>query len=212
MTGEIARRVDSYLDERRAEDRPASFDYCFNYFQGFRERGKTRLLADEVHLQESCLQLGFYLASWGMLRGSSTLLYRSLRYYVPVVKVLADLPEAAWDLDVPGYDQESIPLLLDTKKRVQEGFAHHATDTLITKTMLGVLGCVPAFDTDFGRGFNAYRCSPKALRRLRAVYNEHATEIEAARPCTLDFTTGQETDRRYPVAKVMDMVFIQGRL
>jgi hypothetical protein len=37
------------------------------------------------NLHMFCLQLGFYLASWGMLRGSSTLLCKSTRHYEPVI-------------------------------------------------------------------------------------------------------------------------------
>lgn len=60
-----------YLNERKPELRYASYDYCFNYFQSFYNNGTVVELASEANLQMSCLQLGFYLASWGMLRGSS---------------------------------------------------------------------------------------------------------------------------------------------
>lgn len=36
-------------------------------------------------MEVSCLHLGFYLASWGMLRGSSDLLQRSARHLVPLM-------------------------------------------------------------------------------------------------------------------------------
>lgn len=45
-----------------ADARYASFDYCFNYFQSF--RGRASELISEENLEHSCLQLGFYLASW----------------------------------------------------------------------------------------------------------------------------------------------------
>ncbi len=54
---------------RKPNERYASFDYCFNYFQSFRELGNISALAGPANVQLSCLQLGFYLASWGMLRG-----------------------------------------------------------------------------------------------------------------------------------------------
>ena len=208
---EIASRVDSYLGGRRPDTRPASFDYCYNYFQQFGERGNASAFAEDAHVQESCLQLGFYLASWGMLRGSSDLLRCSLAYYVPVVKVLADVPQEVWNLDVPGYDEESISLLWEVDGRLRRAFHHGPTDTLITKVMLGVFGCIPAFDTYFCRGFgHTYRS--RSLFKLRDFYEEHAPKFEGARPRTLDFHSGRETSRCYPVAKVMDMVFVQGRL
>lgn len=59
----------SESDGRRPDARYASFDYCFNYFQSFREARNIAALASSANLQLSCLHLGFYLASWGMLRG-----------------------------------------------------------------------------------------------------------------------------------------------
>ena len=212
MRDEIARRVDTYFGKRRPTSRPASFDYCYNYFQDFRERGDTVALADDDHLHESCLQLGFYLASWGMLRGSSELLRRSLKYYVPVVETLAEMPQEVWTLDVPGYDEDSLLLLLESVRHVRGAFEHTATDTLVTKILLGVFGCVPAYDTDFRKGFGTSTLGKKSLMRVRRFYDDHASEIEASRPRTLDFRTGEETERCYPVAKVVDMVFVQGRL
>jgi hypothetical protein len=89
----------TYLDGRSPGSSYASFDYCFNYFQGVRERGDRRL-ASAGYLSRSCLHLGFYLASWGMMRGSSELLQRSLRQPVSVVECcIAEQPEESWLLD-----------------------------------------------------------------------------------------------------------------
>ena len=70
-------------------ERYASFDYCFNHFQSFRERGKVDQLASPEYMQLSCLQLGFYLASWGMLRGSTFLFTKSAKVYEGVVHAIA---------------------------------------------------------------------------------------------------------------------------
>ena len=65
--------IRTYLDGDDANSgrdptgRYASFDYCFNYFQSFRTYPAE--LTSPGNLELSCLQLGFYLASWGMLRG-----------------------------------------------------------------------------------------------------------------------------------------------
>src|SRR6266536_362827 len=73
----------------QAGERSASFDYCFNYFQSFREEDKIENLAEPSHMEGSCLQLAFYLASWGMLRGSSFLLEKSVRFYQPLIRGIA---------------------------------------------------------------------------------------------------------------------------
>jgi len=49
-------------DGRTPDARYASFDYCFNYFQSFREAGSVPAIAEPANIQLSCLHLGgFYL-------------------------------------------------------------------------------------------------------------------------------------------------------
>ena len=54
---------DADSEGRKPDARYASFDYCFNYFQSFREAGESAALAKPANIQLSCLHLGFYLAS-----------------------------------------------------------------------------------------------------------------------------------------------------
>ncbi len=63
---------------RQPYERFSSFDYCYNHFYSFYRDNRVPELADDRNLQMSCLQLGFYLASWGMLRGSSFLIEKSV--------------------------------------------------------------------------------------------------------------------------------------
>ena len=71
----IQKNIESFIDgERKSKgrkptERYASFDYCFNYFQSYKEAGNQSALIDLANIQTSCLQLAFYLASWGMFRG-----------------------------------------------------------------------------------------------------------------------------------------------
>jgi len=83
--------------------------------------------------------------------------------------------------------------------------------------MLGTFGCVPAFDAYFRRGFDSYfekgsgpsSFGPAALRKLGDFYNANAEIIEENRVQTLDFESGELTERRYTRAKVVDMIFWQ---
>jgi hypothetical protein len=68
---DIEANLAAFTGDLGPDARYASFDYCFNYFRSFREQDRTADIAAPQNLQMSCLQLGFYLASWGMLRGSS---------------------------------------------------------------------------------------------------------------------------------------------
>jgi len=62
--------------------------------------------------------------------------------------------------------------------------------------MLGVFG-VPAFDSYFRRGFGPATLSPKTLKKIGVIYRDNQAEIEAAPVLTLDFLTGEETERQY---------------
>ena len=205
-----------YLDGRTPADgrtpnaRYASFDYCFNYFQAFRSASNTGAIASPENIQLSCLQLGFYLASWGMLRGSSDLLQRSARHLRPVVEAIANADARLWEIDADAYTEANIGRLLD-----QAGILGRAigtrSDILVTKVMLGVFGSVPAFDTNAGCGFRRVlgvaSFGPAALRSIGAFYHQNSKLLDRYRIPTLDFTSGQPTERLYTRAKVIDMIF-----
>ena len=209
----IETNVSTYLAARGPADRYTSFDYCFNYFQSYREEGRVSDLVEGAALQVSCLQLGFYLASWGMYRGSTILLQRSLRYLVPSIDVIAAAPPAVWTTDANGYDLRGSSLLIGVADRIRGAVPEGMTDTWVTKIMLGVFGCVPvgipipAFDTNSKRGFGVTGLSHGSLQRVGKFYRDHSDLIERHRVQTLDFETGGNTNRRYTRAKVIDMIF-----
>jgi len=204
---DIRANLSEYLHDRRATERYASFDYCFNYFQEQSDRGLTAELTSQENLEMSCLQLGFYLASWGMYRGSTTRLKRSLAYLKPPVEVIANAPAEIWSTDADSYTPERIELMLDVAAHLRECFPEGASDTTVTKVMLGVFGCVPAFDQYFKRGFGVYGFNASALARIGDFYRENSAVIDAYRVPTLEFATGLETARGYSRAKVIDMIF-----
>lgn len=208
MTVDIDANLTAFLRYRTPEARYASFDYCFNHFQEARESGDTAKLADHDHRMLSCLQLGFYLASWGMMRGSGDLLQRSVRDLVPVVEMIAAEPAPTWDLDAHCLGSRTDEVLA-LSRRVRRAFTVPASDTLVTKTMLGAFGCVPAFDRYFRIGFGCQTLCADALVRIGDFYMDHQAKIEEYRVFTLNFGSGLDTKRRYSRAKIIDMIFFQ---
>lgn len=199
-----------YLGGRKPDARYTSFDYCFNYFQSFHESGDIAGLASPENMQLGCLHLGFYLASWGMLRGSAELLQKSARHFVPVIETIASTDSSLWEIDADRYTESNIERLCEqaeTIRRANGGMS----DTLVTKVMLGVFGSVPAFDTNFRRGFGITTFGAKALRKVGAFYHDNAALLDKYRVSTLDFVSGEPTQRLYTRAKMIDMAFfIQG--
>ena len=58
-----------------------SWEHCYSHF--IKARG-----SQEIDYDYLSLQLAFYLASWGMYRGSSFLLQKDYKVHIPVVKEL----------------------------------------------------------------------------------------------------------------------------
>jgi hypothetical protein len=200
---------------RKADERYASFDYCFNYFQSFKEGNKIAEIAHSENMLNSCLHLAYYIASWGMLRGSSFLLEKSLKFYVPLIKYISQADMEIWDIDVDSYNDKNINLLLELKNDIGNilGKEHNPSDTLITKIMLGVFSNIPAFDTFFRKAFSLYRCNGAALVKIAKFYNDNKIEIDSYKIYTFDFNSGGETNRMYKKAKLIDMIgFIEGQI
>ena len=209
MTADIEGSLHAFLCRRSPATRYASFDYCFNYFQDARDAQETAGLARGNQLELSCLHLGFYLASWGMMRGRGGLYGRSLQELVRVVQAIASEPAATWELDVPRYSETGIGAVLALADRIKAAYAFTASPVLVTKTMLGVFGCIPAFDRFFRLGFGGAALDRATLTMISDFYTANKRALHAARIPTLDFTTGTDTRRCYTQAKIIDMIFFQ---
>ena len=204
----IEANLRKYLDQRQPNARSSSFDYCFNYFQSCREAGGVSVISSPKILELSCLQLGFYLASMGMLRASSELLQKSVKHYGRVIKAIASADPSIWEIDAHCYTEQNIAIIQGVAGQLRTALLDKATDTLVTKVMLGVFGGVPAFDTYFRMGFRAGSFNAEALRQIGSYYTQNAQIIENNRVKTLDFRTGKSTTRKYTRAKVIDMIFV----
>jgi hypothetical protein len=209
-----------FRGDGQPERRFASFDYCFNHFQAFREADSVADIASAENMLVSCLHLGFYLASWGMFRGPSVLRRRSLKQFEPVVELIARTPRDVWEIDAHRYSEAVCRRLVDTASDIQQALHYPEgtwpTKTLATKIMLGVFGNVPAFDSRVVAGLRKTgltgRFGVRALRGIGRFYDDHREVIDQHRDYTLDFATGQPTHRRYSRAKVIDEIFyIEGR-
>jgi len=223
----IERNIKEFLEGRgknkgrHSDERYASFDYCFNYFQSFRENGNISKLADNKNIQSSCMHLAFYLASWGMFRGSSFLLEKSARYFTPLIKKISKFDKKIWEIDADNYaGKNSIKLLLNFKKQASEllGDDKKPSDTLITKIMLGVFGNIPAFDDFFKKFLKKEKyCqtfNETSLKQLGDYYERNSNKIKKYKHkiFTFDFLTGNETKRNYTNAKIIDMIgFTEGQ-
>jgi len=199
---------------RKPDERYASFDFCYNYFYSFYKRNKLNELADEKNLQMSCLQLGFYLASWGMMRGSSFLLEKSVKNYKNLIVAISKMNPKLWEIDVDKYNEENIKLLLNCKQQIIEvlGKQNKPSDTLVTKIMLGVFANIPAYDQYFRKSLRLHSVNKKSLLKIKNFYEENKETFDSYKIHTFDFLISKETDIIYTKAKLIDMCgFMDGQ-
>lgn len=214
----IQKLIFSYLNDRNQPNhRYASFDYCYGYFNSFKNK---KLIASEVNLEKSCLHLGFYLASWGMMRGSGFLLQKNFRYYEEFIRMIAFDCDDVWGIDVPDYDNESkIKILENTYNKFDCMIKdQNSKIVIVTKIMLGVFGCVPAYDKYFTQSFRSiskgrcgFRKFTDSLKEILCFYTENK---EAINNCIENIGL-LKVDKRttaklfYTRAKIIDMIGFQ---
>lgn len=205
-----------YDDARRDKNgRSRSWEHCYRVFRDAR----TDPSPDCDYLS---LHLAFYLASWGMYRGSSFLLQKDYKVLVPIVEEILK-PEydclfgvACTDLresEVQGSLKELGDYIAEHFGLIRDEVAGREVPTpvspvLITKILMGTLGCVPAYDRFFQDGVATYKVttqeySPKSVLKLVDFYEKHNDRLEEAR-------RGMRTDDLiYPQMKLLDMGFWQ---
>ena len=152
------------------------------------------------------MQLGFYLASWGMLR-NSFLLERSLAYYKPIIEVISKAENQLWEIDVDKYNQNNIEMLLDIKREIAGAFRKDdkPSETLISKIMLGVFANTPAFDQYFKKSIQVSGLNKSAIKKITAFYERNKALIDSYKIKTFDYSSGKETGLYYSKAKIIDM-------
>jgi hypothetical protein len=210
--GDVESIIRDYRVATNPMDRYASFDYCYGYFL------RTKDLTKDV--EKSCLVLGFYLASWGMYRGSSFILQRSVKYLQPTIEYIATLDKKIWEIDVDNYENEK-QTIIDIYKEVKALLIknNEADLTLVTKILLGVFGFIPAFDSYFCDTFRNHYKGKSGFRRvdenslscIQDFYDKNMETIDklADETYVIDFITGNLIDIKYTKAKIIDMYGFQ---
>ena len=157
LCGIIKCFFDAYgINVRDTNGRYFSWKYCFKAFEDIN--------ANEDFL---ALHLGFYLASWGMYRGSSILLQKDYTIHKKAVEIVNQYHANLYRVAAPPSKEISAIYgeLYGKLESVYTIDGRTPSDTLITKIMLGTLGCIPAFDRFFKAGarrvrFGANVCLP----------------------------------------------------
>jgi len=227
--GDIDEIVGVFLKpmEKDKNNRGWSWNHCYTFFQKYKNYDSAKQKSTK---DLACLNLGFYLASWGMYRGSSFLLSKDYKVFEGVIDLLRNQKnEEIWapDYYVPllqglkkiTIDSKQVVKVFGLYSEIKQYFENtsfikdsltsrweqaKATDTLVTKILLGTMACSPAYDTLFKNGLKtkkiSYRSyfSDKSLSNLLEVCRQ-ANLLEKIK------NLGKYKD--YPIMKLVDIYF-----
>ena len=214
---ELISAAQTFYDDARANEngRSRSWEHCYRVFRDAR----TDPSPDYDYLS---LHLAFYLASWGMYRSSCFIFQKDYKVHTPIVEEIlkpeydclfglacADLRES----EVQGSLEKLHKYIAKHFRPIRNEVAGRevaspVSPVLITKILMGTLGCVPAYDRFFVDGIKKHKVttqeySRKSVRKLAEFYEAHNDRLEEAR-------RGMRTeDLTYPQMKLLDMGFWQ---
>jgi len=197
------KHIDDFLEVQSSvqNHRYNSWNYCYDYFG-----------QENIDKDIASLHLAFYLASWGMYRGSSFLLQRDYKFLTPVVEIILKYKELR-DVEITKENQDFVKKLFVLVTEIRDYFfkqkfsdinkeQREASDTLITKIILGTLGITPAYDRYFVQGSSFKSFDENSMKEIIkfAVENEKIIK-DYQQKFYLKF------DILPPIMKIIDMYF-----
>ena len=216
----IIKSSTDFYDELKSDEnaRYRSWEHCYSHFM--MARGN-----EDIDYDYLSLQLAFYLASWGMYRGSSFLLQKDYRIHIPVVKeLLSEKYDALAGIKCVDFRKENNQKLLQEinafldkyydkiRHEVKEQeLKNQLSYTLITKILMGTLGCVPAYDRFYKSAVKKYNISSttynkESIKAIAEFYCQNFKEFEDLRK---NITNINRLGIEYPPMKLIDMCMWQ---
>lgn len=170
-----------------------SWEHCYKIFEANQNK------SDSETIDLLSLHLAFYLASWGMYRGSSFLLQKDYKVHkdavIEMINPKYNILRAATPETL--ISEESLLKIFELKynldtiyskiKKTVVNSKPAITDTLITKILMGVFGCVPAYDRyvkyslkEYGIGTPSFT-NPSRVKELYNFYNKNKNVLDEER-------------------------------
>ena len=205
-----------------SDHRYKSWEHCHTFFKKIKDK---KLNYDELDLAQ--LHLAFYLASWGMYRGSSFILQKDYTVFKNIIKtILSKEYSLLWNIELNLNKKEEMARLFtllynkieDNLKQIRTSVKSHPdfegvekrylnerediSPTLATKILLGTIGCIPAYDRYFIAGLDEEKIqkkfnSNKSFIQMIDFYLENKEELDSLK----------KKFKGYPLMKILDMYF-----
>ena len=205
----IIKNANEYYKNTKSTTRYQSWEHCYKLFYSVIKKKHKK------DIDCLALNLAFYLASWGMYRGSSFLLQFDYTVHCDAVRKILKYKKLC-DISCGELKEEkNLNMLFQLEGELQECYIdkkakvatkgnNKITDTLITKILLGTLGCVPAYDTYFKKrlkstGIAGQTFNEDSIKGMCTFYQTNEAKLEVLRK---KFKIGSIP---YPQMKLIDM-------
>ncbi len=206
-------KANEFLNNLNSDEnsRYLSWEHCYTYFASCKE------LNDQNH-DILALHLAFYLASWGMYRGSSFLLQKDYKVHKDAIKEIYNSKyKPLWGITCDAIlTSNNLDLIFELSDKLREIYVEKRknldgyddiSSVLITKILMGTLGCVPAYDRFFMSTIKKFKIASgnynkQSLHDIAAFYNDNREELQQFKQ-KLENCRGID----YPEMKILDMSF-----
>ncbi len=156
-----------------------------------------------------------------MYRGSSFLLQHTYTAHRGVIdQIVAPRFSVLWEQEFGAGENDTklVPIIFEAIAAVREAYrpfapateARQASDTLVTKVILGIFGALPACDRYFSDGFKfkidglRYSLNTKCVERVLQFCRDNLRELREEQK-RIERSSG----KHYPLMKLLDMYFWQ---
>ena len=161
----------------------AAWQQCYDYFG---------LANSEFDLEIASLRLAFYLASFGMFRGSGKTRQLQLVDFAELSVVAREYAYLRGAKPkILAKQQSEVEGLLEALRKKITSLDASPTDTLVTKIALATTGCVPGYDRFVVKALRYHgltgRPSIKGLAELYALRKEDLARFDAVYEETTPF-------------------------
>lgn len=175
-----------------------SWAHCYKAFQ--------KHWQDNNYKDLLSLNLAWYLASWGMLRNSGLMDFD----YKIHRKVIEKLTDNRFESLFKESTKSHIHLVFEAVSTIKDGYSasYNPTETAITKILLGIFGCTPAFDRFFISAAIKYNLCEKhfTIGSLTAIWNYYEINKKILEKLRNDLSI---EGVKYTPMKLMDMALFQ---
>lgn len=213
------------LDDDTYSNRGNSWDYCYLKFK--QAYSKIKCFSPN-EIDDLAQALAVYLSSWGMYRGSSFLLNSDYKIHIKPIETILKYKDLAINDNL--FDEPTIKDRLFGDRGIYNELELYyksakeslgktnvkneiPSDTLISKILLGVYGCIPAYDQNFKKGISCWNGQQTLTRTGSAIYGSNRKKIKSLNQILENQVLYEElysywkNHPRYTFMKVVDMYF-----